>query len=1050
MMFRFRKLQMLLLAVVASALLLSGQAVAAPPAPISEHMDEIDDYIKRQMDKAGIPGLGVVIVEGDKTVLSRGYGWADKASEKPVTKDTLFELGSTSKAFTALAVYRLEEEGRLNLDAPVSQYLPWLRFTYKGEEAKVTLRQLIHHTSGVPFRTIASIPEADDAGALERTVRTLENMELDFEPGEKYEYATINYDVLAFIVQQIAGVSFEQYMREQILDPLGMTGTYMFQVPDGAELAQGYKPGLLAARAYDAPAYRGNTAAGYVISSVSDMEKWLKIQLGTATGLGLDPEIVRMTHVPDETVAPNPDGSSYAAGWGVYRKGSGELAHEGNNPNFSSFVVFRPADGVGVAILANQSSIHTMTIGNGIMSLIMDKKMPEPVKDTWKGLDTTASAVLFIAAPVVLVTLWQLASSFVQLARRERKFAGGISRVLSVCAALAVGLAGFAYCIFRIPDALYGGLSWSFFFVWAPFTVPVAAWTVFGAAALFSIYYALTTIAPKPGDKSMLPLIVLSLASGFGNALIIFIVNAALARIDDDKFPSGLLLYLVAGIFLYVAGQKLVRTRLIRMANEMVYHKRVELTEKVLKAPFRRLERLEQGKIQAALNNDTETISEFSNIVVTGATSLVTLIFCFVYMGTISVYGLLVALFVIVTAAGLHFLFGRQAHRIWEQTRDIQNVFFAFIHHMTSGFKELALHEGKRKHFQADMIASSRSYRDKRISGDMKFANVNVIGELMFSLVVGVVAFLFPVLFPAMKAASVQTYVFILLYMTGPIHGILGTIPNMIRVRISWSRINGLAAELSDGREQPETSEASSLLSSEAAASGPANVPFQSLELEKVIYRHPTREEGTPFEVGPVSLSFRAGEVTFITGGNGSGKSTLARLATGLYAPDEGEVRVNGLSQEPEWLGRHFSAVFADYHLFEKLYGIDTSAMGETIERHLSRLRLNGKVQIGDGPMDTLALSTGQRKRLALLISYLEDRPVYLFDEWAADQDPEFRQFFYEALLPELKERGKCVIAITHDDRYFGLADKIVKLELGQIIGIEAGNRWSEPANAAG
>ncbi|GFN33008.1 cyclic peptide export ABC transporter [Paenibacillus xylaniclasticus] len=1042
---RWRKLQALLFMMAASVLLLSGQAAAEIVAPSQEKLIKIDAYIRKQKDRAEIPGLAVVIVQGDKTIFSQGYGWANKEDKIPVTNDTLFELGSTSKAFSALAVFRLEKEGQLNLDAPVRQYLPWLRFTYKGEEAVVTLRQLLHHTSGIPFRTIAGIPVSEDESGLEQTVRTLEGMELDYEPGERYEYATINYDVLALVVQQTAGIPFEQYMREQILDPLGLTGTYMFKPPEGAPFAQGYKPGLLRAQAYDAPAYRGNTAAGYVISSASEMEQWLKIQLGTAPNLSLDPEIVRQSHIPDTTVPPNPDGSSYAAGWGVFQKGTGELAHEGNNPNFSSFVVFRPVDSIGVALLANQSSIHTMMIGQGIMSMLMDKKMPEPVKDTWKSLDNTASAVLFTAAPVILLTLWQLFITFVQIARQERRFTSRPARAMAVSVALIVGLTGFGYCLYRVPDALFNGLTWKFFTVWAPFTVPAAAWTIFGAAVLFGFYYVLTTLAPKQRDRSLLPLIVLSLASGFGNALIIFIVNAALAHVDDDKFPSGLLLYLVAGIFLYVAGQKLVRTRLIHIANELVYRKRVELIEVVLKAPFRRLERLEQGKIQAALNNDTETISEFSNIVVTGATSLVTLIFCFIYMGTISVYGLLVSLFVIVTAAGLHFLFGRQAHRIWEQTRDIQNIFFAFIHHMTSGFKELTLHEGRRNDFQQDMVSSSRIYRDKRIRGDMKFANVNVIGELMFSLVVGVIAFLFPVLFPEMKAASVQTYVFILLYMTGPIHGILGTIPNLIRVRISWGRINNLAEELADDRSRTEQSD-----QYESTDLPIEDGSFHTLELDRVMYRHPSRDEGTVFTVGPVSLSFRTGEVTFITGGNGSGKSTLARLITGLYAPDEGQVRINGKAQEPEWLGRHFSAVFADFHLFEQLYGIDVSANRSAIERHLTRLRLEDKVQIGKGPLDTLALSTGQRKRLALLISYLEDRPIYLFDEWAADQDPEFRQFFYESLLPELKERGKCVIAITHDDRYFGLADKIVKLELGQIVDIETGNRIPASSNAAG
>lgn len=1028
--------------ILACAVLLTSQAVAAVPSPVSERLDVIDAYVRSEMAKSGIPGMAVVIVEGDRTVLNRGYGWADRAQKRLVTEQTLFELGSTSKAFTALAVYRLEWEGRLDLDASVQRYLPWLRFTFEGAEAEVTLRQFLHHTSGVPFRTIADIPATDDEDGLARTVRTLDGLALAFEPGEKFEYATINYDVLALVVQQVSGQPFERYMREQVLDPLGLTGTYLFRAPEGADMARGYKPRLLSVSAYDAPPYRGNTPAGYVISSASEMEKWLRIQLGAAADLMLDPDIIGRSHQPDKTVAPNPDGSSYAAGWGVFQKGTGELAHEGNNPNYSSALVVRPQDGVGVAVLANMSSAYTLSIGHGIMSLIMDKKMPDPPRDTWTSMDAVASAVLFISAPLFVLTLWLLAVALVQLAKRTRAFAVGPGRALAAFAALAAGMAGFGYCLYRIPDALYGGLNWSFFLVWTPVTVPVAVGALFATALLFGVYYTLTLLAPKSGEKSMFPLVVLSLVSGFGNALIIFIVNEALGHVDDDKFPSGLLLYLVAGIFLYVAGQKLVRTRLIRIANGMVYRKRVALTQLVLKAPYRRLERMEYGKIQAGLNNDTETISEFSNIVVTGATSLVTLVCCFVYMGMISGYGLLVSLFVIVSAAGLHFLFGRQAQRIWEQTRDIQNLFFAFIHHMTSGFKELALHEGKRADFQKDMIDSSRTYRDKRIRGDMKFANVNVIGELLFSLVVGVIAFLFPALFPAMKESSVRAYVFVLLYMTGPIHGILGTIPNLIRVRISWRRINALAEELSTGSDVLEPAD--------AAAPLPADTAFHSLELDRVVYRHPAREEGHSFVVGPISLSFHAGEITFVTGGNGSGKSTLARLATGLYAPDEGEVRVNGILQKPEWLGRHFSAVFSDFHLFAKLYGIDVSTQRDVIDGHLSRLHLSDKVAIRDGELDTLALSTGQRKRLALFISYLEDRPVYLFDEWAADQDPEFRQFFYETLLPELKARGKCVIAITHDDRYFGLADKIVKLELGKIVGIEQGDPLAASANAAG
>jgi len=176
------------------------------------------------------------------------------------------------------------------------------------------------------------------------------------------------------------------------------------------------------------------------------------------------------------------------------------------------------------------------------------------------------------------------------------------------------------------------------------------------------------------------------------------------------------------------------------------------------------------------------------------------------------------------------------------------------------------------------------------------------------------------------------------------------------------------------------------------------------------------------------------GEVIFITGGNGSGKSTLGKIITGLYLPDEGDITIDGMRKEGNDLGQYISAVYSDYYLFKKLYGIDHEKKQDVINNYLSILGIDDKVSIKNGELSTIKLSTGQKKRLALLISYLEDKPIYLFDEWAADQDPEFRKFFYLKLLPEMKERGKCIIAITHDDRYFKGADKVIKMESGRVV----------------
>ncbi len=198
----------------------------------------------------------------------------------------------------------------------------------------------------------------------------------------------------------------------------------------------------------------------------------------------------------------------------------------------------------------------------------------------------------------------------------------------------------------------------------------------------------------------------------------------------------------------------------------------------------------------------------------------------------------------------------------------------------------------------------------------------------------------------------------------------------------------------------------------------------------------PPRPDENGFLLGPISLSLEPGELLFIIGGNGSGKSTLAKVMTGLYTPLSGEIYLNDelITQDNvEWYRQHFSAVFSDFYLFDSYLGIDRPNLDREVEGYLRQLQLSHKVTVKDGALSTTNLSQGQRKRLALLETYLEDRPIYIFDEWASDQEPRFRDLFYQELLVKLKEQNKIVIVITHDDRYFHLADHVIKLDYGKI-----------------
>jgi putative ATP-binding cassette transporter len=224
-----------------------------------------------------------------------------------------------------------------------------------------------------------------------------------------------------------------------------------------------------------------------------------------------------------------------------------------------------------------------------------------------------------------------------------------------------------------------------------------------------------------------------------------------------------------------------------------------------------------------------------------------------------------------------------------------------------------------------------------------------------------------------------------------------------------------------------------------AAEPDPADIArfaaFRRITLSEIVFSY--RREGGPstFTVGPWTLGLRRGELLFLTGSNGSGKSTALKLITGLYEPDSGAVLVDDVEvtrDQRQAYRELFSTVFTDFHLFEQLYGIEDTDPAR-VNALIERFGLAGKVSFAEGRFSTHDLSTGQRKRLALIVALLEDRPVYVLDEWAADQDPEFREEFYRVILPELKSRGKTVIVVTHDDRFWNVADRLVRLDLGRI-----------------
>ncbi|GCE15734.1 cyclic peptide export ABC transporter [Tengunoibacter tsumagoiensis] len=1027
-------IKIILLLIVCLALLPGVAHASAHPAAAPSQQKSltttIDTYMQEQVKNAKIPGFAAAVIENNQVIYRLNSGDARTANAQgPVTSSTLFELGSNSKAFTGLAILQLEDQHLLSGQESVSTYLPWFWLTYKGEKATITLDELLHHTSGIGAETIGSIPTSSSNTALQETVKTLVGTELKHQPGKTFEYATINYDVLGLIIQSVTNETYESYIHDHILLPLGLNHTYVGrQSLPPAQLPIGYKACFYTTCPYQAPDYYGNTPAGYILSDQADMIRWTEIQLGTIAVPAPFQQLIQQSHIPDRSVAPDTDGSSYAIGWSVYQIGSGLISHDGANPNFSSYVGMLPAQKVSVILMGNidYSNMHAM--GKGILDLILGNTPSTMDEEQYTKIDQTTSFLTLLFIPVALVLLWFLGGDIVQLFQRKRKFVPlRLQKVMELGASfLLLGL--FAWSLYNVPILFFPGMPWSFIIVWGPVTILSAVSMIIVTAALVYICYLMTTLTYGVNERVYYWLTVFSIISGIGNAFIIFVINDTFTR--TDNLTNGLLIYFVIGIVTYVFGQRFVRRKVIGLTNNLLYTQRVRLLRAVQDTPYRTFETLERGSLIAGLNNDTEVISNCVSLAITGMTNLATMVCCLAYLGFMNALGLLIALVVIVSTAGAYFMVGQRSEQSWEIMRDAQNKFFRLIDDMLDGFKELQLSSRKRTAFQQDIEASCEEYKEQRIRGEIRFADVFVLGELLFVIVIGFVSFVYPYIFPNLPKGVLQSYVFVFLYMTGPVNAVLEAYPQVLRMRVSWKRILELSNRL-----------AKTAIERQAIPATVFNDEDElHIDIQHVLFEY-TDKDGKTFALGPIDYSFRSSEVVFITGGNGSGKSTLAKIITGLYSPDEGSVRLNGEAIPPDHLSEYYSAIFSDFYLFEKLYGLDLDGQEEKIQEYLELLRMLDKVQIQNGRFSTTRLSTGQRKRLALLISYLEDRPVCIYDEWASDQDPEYRAFFYNDIVPALRARGKCVIIITHDDRYFHLADKVLKLEMGKTVPVAVEGR---------
>lgn len=540
----------------------------------------------------------------------------------------------------------------------------------------------------------------------------------------------------------------------------------------------------------------------------------------------------------------------------------------------------------------------------------------------------------------------------------------------------------------------------------------------------------LLNFVKRESSVSLQSLLVLTLISGIAQGLLLAIINAAAADAAVPELNFRHLLLFAIAIAVFIISKRVALARSYVVAEEVIAKLRIRIADKLRRSNLVVAERIGKAQVEARLAQDTLTISQAAGDIVNAVQSAIMIVVCVLYLAVLSKVAFVITLAMIVGGISIYLRNQRKINRELQAATVKETEFFASLGHLMDGFKELKVNQAKAADlFDNHFARICTDAQQVKVRTGLEYVRNFIFSQVFFYVLIAVLVFLLPAFNDAYADVIVKATA-VILFIVGPLTALVSSIPVYARANVAIQNIAALDAFL----DSPEAAAERSV--------PPAKIDFRDfreLAVEAMTFAYPSEAGGgAPFSVGPFNLAVKAGEIVFIVGGNGSGKSTFLKLLTGLYAPQAGTLRVDGLRLQPAHYAAYrelFSVIFTDFHLFDRLYGMN-QVDEKRVARLLQRLQLDEKTTFQDGRFTNLNLSTGQKKRLALLIACLEDRPVFALDEFAADQDPEFRRFFYETLLPELKADGKTVIAITHDDRYFEHADRVIKLEYGQVESI--------------
>ena len=526
---------------------------------------------------------------------------------------------------------------------------------------------------------------------------------------------------------------------------------------------------------------------------------------------------------------------------------------------------------------------------------------------------------------------------------------------------------------------------------------------------------------------SLRKLLLMSSLGGISSAAILAAINAGAQAADQGKGPSLWAASLfVVSLYLFMKTQIYVTTTITGEIEAVIHRLRLRLVDQIRHSELLAIEQIGRSRFVGAIASDAAILAQASNTLCYSVQAPILLAFVGIYVAYLSFPAFVLSV-IIVGLAGTVFHF--RSRRLTEERAAASEQERHFLSRLTDfldGFKEVRMHAGRSADLFDDAVEASEESANIKIRVQAATFRLIASSQAYMYLLLAIVVFVAPLFSDSAGTASITKTTTALLFVIGAFFGLVQSIPVLLNANAAADRLAKLEVDL----RQTASAE---------AASDRSPGRFDTIEMRNVVFQYTDQHSETAFQIGPLDFTLQKGDLVFVTGGNGSGKSTFLRVLAGLYPIDSGEIRLDGMRVDGNNLNAYralMSAIFFDYHLFRRLYGINDTDPVE-VSRLLRQFRLEDKTGLSNGEFRTLELSGGQRRRLALIVSLLEKRPILLLDEWTAEQDPEFRKKFYAELLPAMMQAGVTVIAITHDDRYLDELDlpgRRIRMDEGRIV----------------